>query len=65
VVTSIDDMTLEIRNRSGHTETFKETDQTKWLNKRGKRIEAGDVVGKKVEVRSRWITGLGGAFGSS
>lgn len=57
VVTSIDDMILEIRNRTGHTETFKETEQTKWLNKRGQKIDAGDVVGKKVEVRSRWITG--------
>jgi hypothetical protein len=57
VVTSIDDMILEIRNRTGHTETFKETKQTKWLNKRGQKLDAGDVVGKKVEVRSRWITG--------
>jgi hypothetical protein len=57
VVTSIDDAVLEIRNNAGNTETFKETDQTQWLNKRGQRIDAGDVVGKKVEIRFRFITG--------
>lgn len=57
VVKSIDDMILDIRNSAGKTESFKQTEQTKWLNKRGQKIEPGDVVGKKVEVRSRWITG--------
>jgi len=56
VVTSIDDNTLEIRDGS-HTTTYVETEQTQWLNKRGQRIDAGDVVGKMVEVRFRWITG--------
>jgi hypothetical protein len=56
VVTSIDDNRLEIRSRS-HTTTYVETEQTQWLNKRGQRIDAGDVVGKNVEVRFRWITG--------
>jgi hypothetical protein len=56
VVTSIDDNTLEIRDGS-HTTSYVETEQTQWLNKRGQRIEAGDVVGKMVEVRFRWITG--------
>jgi hypothetical protein len=56
VVTSIDDNRLEIRSGS-HTTTYVETEQTQWLNKRGQRIDAGDVVGKMVEVRFRWITG--------
>src|SRR5262245_8510061 len=57
VVKEIDDARLEIRNTNGHTETFVETDQTQWLNKKGQPIDAGDVVGKNVEVRWRWITG--------
>ena len=56
VVTSIDDNRLEIRYGS-HTTTYVETEQTQWLNQRGQRIDAGDVVGKMVEVRFRWITG--------
>jgi hypothetical protein len=56
VVMSIDDAVLEIRDGS-HTRSYTETDQTRWLNSRGQRIDAGDVVGKKVEVRWRWITG--------
>jgi len=34
-------------------QSLRETDETKWLNKRGKRIEAGDTVGKWVWVRFR------------
>jgi len=57
VVKSIDDAVLEIRNSAGRTETYTETDNTQWLNSRGQQIDAGDVVGKKVEIRFRWITG--------
>ena len=58
IVDSIDDMKLDIRGGDGrHTRTYTETDETQWLNKRGQRIDAGDVVGKMVEVRFRWITG--------
>lgn len=57
VVKEIDDARLEIRNTNGRTETFTETDETRWLNKNGQPIDAGDVVGKNVEVRWRWITG--------
>ena len=56
VVTSIDDAKLDIRVGS-HTTTYDTTEQTQWLNKRGQRIDPGDVVGKMVEVRFRWITG--------
>ena len=56
VVTSIDDGILEIRSGS-HTTEYTETNNTKWLDKNGRRIDAGDVVGKMVEVRYRWITG--------
>jgi hypothetical protein len=58
IVDSIDDMKLDIRGGDGRrTRTYTETDETQWLNKRGQRIDAGDVVGKMVEVRFRWITG--------
>lgn len=56
VVKSIDDGILEIRSGS-HTTQYTETDNTKWLDQNGRRIEAGDTVGKKVEIRFRWITG--------
>jgi len=56
VVKSIDDGILEIRSGS-HTTQYTETDNTKWLDQNGRRIEAGDTVGKKVEVRFRWVTG--------
>jgi hypothetical protein len=56
IVDSIDDMKLDIREGS-RTITYATTEQTQWLNKRGQRIDAGDVVGKMVEVRFRWITG--------
>ncbi len=56
VVKSIDDGILEIRSGS-HTTEYTETDNTKWLDENGRRIDAGDVVGKLVEVRFRWITG--------
>jgi hypothetical protein len=56
VVMSIDDAKLDIREGS-KTVTYVTTEQTQWLNKRGQRIDAGDVVGKMVEVRFRWITG--------
>lgn len=56
VVKSIDDGILEIRSGS-HTTQYTETDNTKWLDQNGRRIEAGDTVGKNVEVRFRWITG--------
>jgi hypothetical protein len=57
VAKEIDDARLEIRNTNGRTETFTETDETQWLNRNGQPIDAGDVVGKNVEVRWRWITG--------
>lgn len=57
VVKSIDDSVLEIRNSAGNSVTYRETDQTKWLNSRGQQIDAGDVVGKNVEVRFRFVTG--------
>ena len=57
-VTSIDDMLLEIRGGDGTgTRTYKEADDTKWLNKSGQPIDAGDVVGKKVAVRFQFVTG--------
>jgi hypothetical protein len=56
VVTSIDDAKLDLRKGS-KTITYVTTEETQWLNKRGQRIDAGDVVGKMVEVRFRWITG--------
>jgi len=56
VVTSIDDAKLDLREGS-KTITYVTTEETQWLNKRGQRIDAGDVVGKMVEVRFRWITG--------
>ena len=56
VVTSIDDAKLDLREGS-KTVTYVTTEETQWLNKRGQRIDAGDVVGKMVEVRFRWITG--------
>lgn len=56
VVTSIDDAKLDIREGS-RTITYVTTEQTQWLNKRGQRIDAGNVVGKNVEVRFRWVTG--------
>lgn len=56
LVTSIDDAKLDLREGS-KTITYVTTDETQWLNKRGQRIDAGDVVGKMVEVRFRWITG--------
>jgi len=56
VVKSIDDGILEIRSGS-HTTQYTETDNTKWLDQNGRQIEAGDTVGKNVEVRFRWITG--------
>jgi hypothetical protein len=56
VVTSIDDAKLDLREGS-RTITYVTTEQTQWLNKRGQRIDPGDVVGKMVEVRFRWITG--------
>jgi len=56
VVTSIDDAKLELREGS-KTVTYVTTEETQWLNKRGQRIDAGDVVEKMVEVRFRWITG--------
>ena len=52
-VKSIDDMLLDLRDPNGNTQTLRETDETRWLNKRGKRIEAGDTVGKWVEVTFR------------
>jgi len=52
-VKSIDDMNLDLRDPNGKTQTLRETDQTRWLNKRGKRIDAGDTVGKWVWVRFR------------
>jgi hypothetical protein len=58
IVDSIDDMKLDIRGGDGRrTRTYTETNETQWLNKGGQRIDAGDVVGKMVEVRFRWITG--------
>jgi hypothetical protein len=56
VVTSIDDAKLDLREGS-KTVTYVTTEETQWLNKRGQRIDAGDVVGKMDEVRFRWITG--------
>lgn len=56
VVKSIDDGILEIRSGS-HTTQYIETDSTKWLDQNGRRIDAGDTVGKMVEVRFRWVTG--------
>ena len=56
VVTSIDDRILEIRNGS-HTTQYTETENTRWLDARGRQIDPGDAVGKKVEIRWRWITG--------
>jgi hypothetical protein len=56
LVTSIDDAKLDLREGS-KTITYVTTEQTRWLNKRGQQIDAGDVVGKMVEVRFRWITG--------
>ncbi len=56
LVTSIDDAKLDLREGS-KTITYVTTEQTQWLNKRGQQIDAGDVVGKMVEVRFRWITG--------
>jgi hypothetical protein len=50
VVESIDDGILKIRSGS-HTRHYKETDNTKWLDQNGRRIDPGDVVGKTVEVR--------------
>ena len=55
VVMSIDDAKLDIREGS-RTTTYDTTEKTRWLNKRGQQIEAGDVVGKKVVVRFRFIT---------
>lgn len=52
-VKSIDDMTLDLRDPNGNTQSLRETDETKWLNKRGKRVEAGDTVGKWVWVKYR------------
>jgi hypothetical protein len=46
-------MNLDIRDANGDTQSLRETDETRWLNKRGKRIEAGDTVGKWVEVTYR------------
>ena len=56
MVTSIDDAKLDIRVGS-RTTTYDTTEQTRWLNKRGQQIDAGDVVRKKVVVRWRFITG--------
>jgi hypothetical protein len=56
VVMSIDDARLDIRDGS-HTRTYTTTGQTQWLNKRGQRVDAGDVVQKKVAVKFRFATG--------
>ncbi len=56
VVTSIDDAKLDLREGS-KTVTYVTTEETQWLNKRGRRIDPADTVGKTVDVRWRWITG--------
>ena len=57
-VTSIDDMLLEIRGGDGTgTRTYKEAEDTRWLDKSGQPIDPGDVVDKKVAVRFQFVTG--------
>ena len=56
VVMSIDDAQLDIRDGS-HTRTYKTNAKTRWLNKNGQPIDAGDVVQKKVAVKFRFVTG--------
>lgn len=57
-VASIDDMLLDIRGGDGTgTRTYKQTDETKWLDKNGQSIDPSDVVDKKVAVRFQFVTG--------
>jgi hypothetical protein len=57
-VTSIDDMLLDIRGGDGTgTRTYKQTDDTQWLDKSGQPIDPSDVVDKRVAVRFRFVTG--------
>lgn len=58
IVVGIDDAILEIKGGDGTgTRTYKETDDTQYLNKKGEPIQDGDVVGKNVEVRFQFVTG--------